>query len=328
MADAPYTRPSLDAEERAEDLALNAGAASVGNLDRVPAITSTDDVTDYFGADVESIVNDPYPGRSDRMNRGVSLLGLAHVGRFLMSYRPGRATESIDETSPDGWRWTGQYTYSETALDSNMRLVGEKSGVGTVNVTASIVSSLASIDVKLDVTGSFTDADGKRILLTEKGVIGGSLSGISFSLKHYLTRDNLVTASAEIIGTGSLPDIGSNFVLNASGRESVVSEDGYWVNLVYSNWTIEFIGDPLTEDLEGLDVLASGVVTMVASDGYTGRLQLSDDLWNGWIKDKSGTTLAVITGNADEWFWTIDLVEGGSLEVGHDYFGFAMPEDE
>ena len=300
-ASVPFERDVADGV-KAVDIVEDVAQGSVGGMGMGLDLSSLSGELEYIGAEMEYAAEDPYQGQTRGIGEKKPSSSLAIEGLviYLAQHRGKQTRTPIDETTDDGWHWVGNIT------DTTASVTGTKSDVGSISMNMSFSGSSSTVSVQASYTASITrSSDGK--LFTEQGsmVMNITETALSFTVTSTDKLAGVVVSSSELVGSATFDMDASSFEMTINGHESIVAEDGYWVNIAYNSWKITASGDDLWETGGAYGSPASGTMTFTASDGFSGTLTLSEDgTWTGVVLNSEGVQVATITGAS---YWTVDI---------------------
>lgn len=285
MATGDYTRAGVTEEDQAFDLVQAAVKRSWGGGYQGLTGTASNWMVS-IAPSMESCALDPlYRAPSAISEVSFSAFRLAHRSANKPTRSRSYDQFPVDEDGDGGWHWTGSKGDDCYGHDNIFSLVGTKPSVGTITITSSATGEYDSSKTTTSI--SITRPDGK--LYEEESESHYREDTWSTSLCRKL--DGKVIDSAYI--SGSFHQQNNNdypFVDSWSGRESIVAEDGYWVNVHYDNWQME--SSPIPEEMR-----PSGTMTFVGSDGFSGTIKLAKTgAYTGEVKNAAGVKVADIAG--------------------------------
>lgn len=307
-----FTRPELTASQRAHDVLTNTGLSDMGAASPIYWIYNMSDVYEYLGSYTESYAEEPFTGRGAMRKRG-SLLELIQVSQYLKKHHT-MTREPIDETSSDGWHWVGSDSSSDTS--GTLTLTGTK-GANTVKLTASGSGNEVAWTSDLTWSGKISTSKGVCKLTVTYHQFESD-AALNFSVTACTTLADNIASSMSYSGT-AIPnedgDYYNTFVLTVNGKESIIAQDGYWVNTTFSDWKL------LTDIMYyyGSSDFMSGTIAFTASDGFHGSLSLSNGEWTGQVFDTANTKVADITGEVYDFKWSVDYTTQGVPNEEIDY---------
>ena len=300
-ASVPFER-SVTEGVKAVDIVENVAAGQVGGMGVGMDVSSQPDGFRDIGSLMENEAQYPCQGRGIGEKKPSSSLAVQGLAIYLAKHfgKQTRTVEEIDETY-DGWHWAGSSTYTDTSL--HMSVTGTKSGVGSVSLNANGNGSDISASVEAAFTVSIARDDGKLFTSQGSAVVNLTQTTARFTSTSVTHLDGVVVGSSELAGSATFGLNATYIEFTISGQESIVSEDGYWVNIAYNSWKITANADDVSNG-EAYGFPASGTITFAASDGFSGTLTLNlDGAWTGVIRNKAGVQVATTTGVS---FWTVD----------------------